>query len=332
MSTAEEIQTEVLNDHRAELLPLIAPDPSIDSLQEVTNQVMAMSPDWIIAIGGGSVLDTAKAAAVIATNGGNVEAHIRGTLSIERHGTPLIAIPTTSGSGSEVTPYASITDTKETQKISLSHDYLFPRFAVLDPWLTLSLPQRQSAISGMDALSHAIEGYWSNRATPTTDALALSAARLLLEQLIKTQNSPEDLKARQLTMEGSMLAGLTISNARTTAVHAVSYPMTVFYQVPHGLACSLLLPSMIRFNAGAMGQEKELRLLEALGAVSMGHVAELVELLQSKLKLPGRLSDVGISSEGISKIVDNGYRPDRMANNPKVICADQLTTMLEAII
>ena len=133
-------------------------------------------------------------------------------------------------------------------------------------------------------------------------------------------------------MEGSMLAGLTISNAQTTAVHAVSYPITVFYGVPHGLACSFLLPAMIRFNSEAIAPDKEQRLLENLGAVSMGHMAESVELLQSKLELPGRLSDVGIGSGEISKIVDNGYRPDRMANNPKVICADQLTTMLEGII
>ena len=329
---AGEIQNDVLNDYQVELLPIVGPDPSITSVQEVTDEVMGMAPDWIIAIGGGSVLDTAKAAAVVATNGGDVEGHLRGVLKIEHPGIPLIAIPTTSGSGSEVTPYASITDTQEDRKISLSHDFLFPRVALLDPSLTLSLPPRQSAISGMDALSHAIEGYWSNRATPVTDALALGAARLLLNQLPRVQSTPQDLTARQLTMEGSMLAGLTISNARTTAVHAVSYPMTVFYGVPHGLACSLLLPSMIRFNSGAMNSEKEGRLLENLGANSMDHMAKSVEYLQSQLELPGRLADVGIGTGEISKIVENGYRPDRMANNPKIISAAQLTEMLKGII
>ena len=133
-------------------------------------------------------------------------------------------------------------------------------------------------------------------------------------------------------MEGSMLAGLTISNARTTAVHAVSYPMTVFYGVPHGLACSLILPSMIRFNSRAMAPEKELRLLENLGSKSMGEMAETVERLQSQLELPERLADVGIGTGDIAKIVEHGYRPDRMANNPKVISAAQLTSMLREII
>ena len=126
-----------------------------------------------------------------------------------------------------------------------------------------------------------------------------------------------------------MLAGLTISNAQTTAVHAVSYPITVFYGVPHGLACYLLLPAMIRFNSGAIAPGKEQRLLENLGVDSMVHMAESVECLQSQLEHPSRLADVGIGIGEISKIVENGYWPDRMANNPKAISAAQLATMLE---
>ncbi len=332
LARAKELRDSVLKAHQVEILPVVPPNPTTESVQETTDAVLVNDPDWIIAIGGGSVLDTAKAAACVATNGGSVAEHIDGTQKFQRLGIPLIAIPTTSGSGSEVTPYASITDTKKSRKISLSHDLLFPRFALLDPSLTLSLPARQTAISGMDALSHAIEGYWSNRATPATDALALSASRLLLDQLPRAKNTPNDLPARQLAMEGSMLAGLVISNARTTAVHAVSYPMTVFYGVPHGLACSLLLPPMIRFNSGGMSPEKEMRMLENLGVSSMDQMAESVEQLQSELELPNRLGSVGIGTGGIGKIVENGYRPDRMANNPKVINAEQLTAMLENII
>lgn len=329
---AESLQKDILANHQTELLPNIGADPTIESVEHVTSGVLAAAPDWIIAMGGGSVLDTAKAAAVAATNGGDVKGLILGTSQIRNPGIPLIAIPTTSGSGSEVTPYASITDARESKKISLSHDYLFPRFALLDPSLTLSLSHWQTAISGMDALCHSIEGYWSNRATPATDALALSAARLLFDQLPETRRAPEDLTARKRTMEGSMLAGLTISNARTTAVHAISYPMTVSFGVPHGLACSLILPSMMRFNARAMPKDKEDRLLQNLGAKSMGHLAESVEQLQSNLGLPIKLSEVGIGQDGISNIVKNGYRPDRMNNNPKEISAEQLTVLLEDLI
>lgn len=326
------MQKDILVDHRVELLPDIQADPTIDSVQKTTNEVLAVAPDWIIAMGGGSVIDTAKAAAVATSNGGDVKSLILETSRIQNPGIPLIAIPTTSGSGSEVTPYASITDTEEFKKISLSHDYLFPRFALLDPSLTLSLSHRQTAISGMDALSHSIEGYWSNRANPATDALALSASRLLLNQLPETRRDPHDLAARRQTMEGSMLAGLTISNARTTAVHAISYPMTSSFGVPHGLACSLTLPSMMRFNASAMPKDKEDRLLQNLGAKSMGHLAESIEQLQYTLELPVRLSQVGIGHDEISTIVNNGYRPDRMSNNPRKISAEQLTLLLENLI
>jgi alcohol dehydrogenase class IV len=332
LARAEELRDDVLRAYQVQIHPLVAPDPTTESVQAFVDDVLSASPDWIIAIGGGSVLDTAKAAALVASNGEKVSDHVNGAQQITQPGIPLIAVPTTSGSGSEVTPYASITDTKESRKISLSHDYLFPRFAVLDPSLTLSLPPRQTAISGMDALSHAIEGYWSNRATPATDALALSAARLMMDQLPKAKSSPGDLVSRQLAMEGSMLAGMTISNARTTAVHAISYPITVFYGVPHGLACSLLLPSMIRFNSGGMTADKEQRLLDVLNVESMGQIAESVERLQIQLELPNRLGEVGIGKGEIGKIVENGYRPDRMANNPKVISAGQLTEMLENIV
>ena len=332
LSRAEELRNSILADHEAELLPIIGADPTVKSVQDTADRVKAAAPDWIIAMGGGSVLDTAKAAAVTATNGGDVEGLIRGTHHIHHPGIPLIAIPSTSGSGSEVTPYASITDTALSNKVSLSHDFLFPRFALLDPSLTLSLSRRQTAISGMDALCHAIEGYWSNRATPATDALALSAAKLLLEQLPTTNRAPKDLTARRHTMEGSMLAGLTISNARTTAVHSVSYPITVFYGVSHGLACSLLLPSMIRFNSGSMPKDKEQRLLEALGCSSMPQLAELVERLQAELELPNRLGDVGIGTREVSKIIENGFRPDRVANNPRKLTVGDLTKLLEAIL
>lgn len=332
LTKGENLRDDILQEYQVDLLPVVGPDPSVESVQEITDVVIAATPDWIIAIGGGSVLDTAKAAAVVATNGGDVAGHIRSTLQIEHQGIPLIAIPTTSGSGSEVTPFASITDTQENRKISLSHDHLFPRYALLDPSLTVSVSPWQTAVSGMDALCHSIEGYWSNRATPATDALALSAASLLLEQLVNAQEAPKDLTARRLTMEGSMLAGLTISNARTTAVHAVSYPITVFYGVPHGLACSLLLPSMIRYNSGAISSSKEGRLLKTLSADSMYELAGLVERLQNDLKLPTTLGEVGIGTSEITKIVDNGFRPDRMANNPRKLTAEDLTNLLEALL
>lgn len=329
---ANQLCSELLRGYSVAILPNVPADPTVTSVQGVTDTVKREAPDWIIAIGGGSVIDTAKAAAVIATNHGDVEVYLRSQLKVESPGIPLIAIPTTAGSGSEVTPYASITDTQNMRKISLTHDYLYPKYALLDPVLATTIPQKQTAVSGMDALSHAIEGYWSNRATRITDSCAVTASSLLLSTLETAYRNSWDINARSLTLEGSMLAGLTISNARTTAVHAISYPMTVFFHVPHGLACSLLLPPVIRYNTGAMNKDKEQRLLHSLGLHSMNDLAQTVEHLQNKLELPVRLRDLGITKKHISKIVENGFRPDRMGNNPREITAVDLTAILEEIL
>ena len=313
-------------------MPNVAADPTVASVQAVIDTLTTERPDWIIAMGGGSVLDTAKAAAVLAGNPGDFVKYLRGQLQIEAPGIPLIAVPTTAGSGSEVTPYASITDSQNMRKISLTHDYLYPKYAVLDPSLTLSLTRRQTAISGMDGLSHAIEAYWSNRSTSVTNAYALVAANLMLNALPNAYRNSDDINARQTAMEGSMLAGLAISNARTTAVHAISYPMTVHFHVPHGLACAMLLPPMIRYNAGAMKADKEQRLLDPMGLNSMDQLAEAVGHLQQQLDLPVKLRDLGLRRAHISTIIENGFRPDRMSNNPKQITAEQLAALLESIL
>jgi alcohol dehydrogenase class IV len=318
--------------HAVEILPNIPADPTAASVQDVIDAVKNGRADWIIAMGGGSVLDTAKAAAVLSENPGDVVKYLRGELQVEHPGVPLIAVPTTAGSGSEVTPFASITDSQKMSKISLTHDHLYPKFALLDPSLTLSLTRRQTAVSGMDALSHAIEGFWSNRATSVTDSYALAAAKLMLSTLPNAYRSSDDIDARRLAMEGSMLAGLTISNARTTAVHAVSYPMTVHFHIPHGLACAMLLPPLIRYNAGAMNGDKEERLVGYLGLSSMEQLAEAVGDLQQQMDLPVRLRDLGLRKAHIATIVDNGFRPDRMNNNPRQISAEQLSSLLETIL
>lgn len=331
-SWAEQLCNQWLPGYEVAILPDVPADPTAVSVQAVIDAVKTQRPDWIIALGGGSVLDAAKAAAILAENDGGVIAHLRGELQIQLPGIPLIAVPTTSGSGSEVTPYASITDSQKMRKISLAHDYLYPKFALLDPTLTTTLTRRQTAVSGMDALSHAIEGYWSNLSSSVTDAYALVAAKLMMSSLPQAYRSAEDLNARRLTMEGGMLAGLAISNARTTAVHAVSYPMTVFFHVPHGLACAMLLPPMIRFNSGAMKREKEEHLLKNLELNSMNRLAEAVEHLQEQLDLPVRLRDLGLGKHHIATIVENGFRPDRMSNNPRQITAGELGALLETIL
>lgn len=329
---ARELSLGALAAYQVNIVSNIAADPTIDTVDNLVNEVRSVKPDWIIAIGGGSVIDSAKAASVLAENVGDTAKYLNGEMVFARGGAPVIAVPTTAGSGSEVTPYASITDKTQMSKNSLSDRFLYPKYAVLDPDLLLSLSPYQTGVSGMDALSHSIEGYWSNRSTPVTDALAISAANRLLMGLPRSYSHPDDTGLRRMILEGSMLAGLTISNARTTAVHSISYPITVYYGVPHGLACSLILPSVIRYNDGAMEPGKQNVLLDSLGFTSMEQLALEIENIQRHMDLPVTLRQAGLNRDDIAVIIENGFRPDRMNNNPRKLSIGDLGLLLENIL
>lgn len=329
---AAQLSQKYLSAHDAQIVPDVPPDPTAESVRFVVQAVRDSDPDWIIALGGGSVLDAAKAAALLAKAEGDILDYLRGLRQIQTPGIPLVAIPTTAGSGSEVTPYASITDEELKKKTSLTSDYLYPRYAILDEALTVTMPPLITAISGMDALCHAIEAYWSNHSSTVTDAYALSATKIALNMLPAAFLHGDGLPARRQMLEGSMLAGLAISNARTTAAHAISYPMTVFYRVPHGIACGIVLPQLIRYNSGAMDPGKETALLYNLGFRTMNELADAVECLMEKLQLPSRLRDLGIRSAHLSNIVANGFRPDRINNNPRAITSADFKRMLKAIL
>lgn len=331
-SRAEHLRENLPGKPAVTISPDVPPDPTTESVQELVDIIRGWSPSWIIAIGGGSVLDSGKAGALLARNEGTVSEYVTGGRAIEQQSLPLVAVPTTAGSGSEVTPFSSITDRTLMAKRSISHPSLYPAHAVLDTSLLNSVPPRQAAISGMDALSHAIEGYWSRYSTPVTDSYGLMAARLIVRAMGPAVCDANDSRARDRMMQGSMLAGLTISNAMSTAVHSVSYPLTVFFGVPHGLACGMLLPSFIRYNAGAMAAEKEQTLLCGLGFDSMGDLADAVDDLKSATGLPGRLGDIGLKRSDIDVVVKNGFRPDRVGNNPAELDAPSLTELLTALL
>lgn len=328
----EALQSEILKDHHVEVLQDVGPDPTVSSVNKTLETVREIQPNWVIALGGGSVLDTAKIASLLASHPGDVQGYLRGDHKVSHPGVPVIAVPTTAGTGSEVTPYASITDQERMAKSSLTHDYLFPRYAVLDPQLTYSLPPRQMAISGMDALSQAIEGYWAKASTPVTDALALQAVSIVLANLEIAVCQPENVSARKAMLNGSNLAGLAISNAKTTAVHAASYPLTVHFGIPHGMACGFILPGFIRYNAPALGPEKQGALLRQAQVKSMDELAEIVIELREKVGLPESLGEIGITEQDIDTVVAGGFRLDRVSNNPREITPSALRKLLKEVL
>lgn len=202
--------------------------------------------DLIVAIGGGSCLDTAKAVAVMMRNEGFIGDYRRQRFM--HAPLPLIAVPTTGGTGSEMTKVTVITDTRNDEKMMISQPELLPRVALVDPLLMLSCPPHVRAATGIDALSHAVEAYLSRRAQPVTDTLALSAARHISANLLRAYRNSSDVEALSHMMIGSMLAGAAFSNASVALVHGMSRPIGALFHVPHGISNAMLFPAVLEYS------------------------------------------------------------------------------------
>lgn len=306
-------------------------EPKLSFLRDFVSRYREENVATVIGIGGGSVLDTAKAAALLLSQPQGEWERAMNALETYRDfkekPLPFIAVPTTAGTGSEVTPYASF-ENEDRKKITLSHPYLFPRFALVDPALMISMPARITAATGFDALSQSIESFWSIQHTPYSDTHALRAIPLLMESLEAAVKKPDDMEARTNMALASTEAGLAIAQTRTTAVHSVSYPITTLFQVPHGHACALTLASFIRFNQEAIPPGRREVLWRAMGCGDAEESARKVEALMTAVGLEKRLSGLGIDRQGIESIVQNGFRPDRVKNNPRPLNPIELRHML----
>ncbi|MCW4015771.1 MAG: iron-containing alcohol dehydrogenase [Candidatus Bathyarchaeota archaeon] len=306
-------------------------NPTVDDVEDGKIFLEKEEADLVIALGGGSVIDFAKAIAILANNTVFLSNYLHCVAKIANKGIPVIAIPTTSGTGSEVTQYASIVDANLKKKLSLTSDFIRPEVAIIDPNLTLTMPKFVTATTGLDALSQCIESYWSKNRTPVSDLFAIEGVKLVFENLVGACNFPEDLTFRRNMALASLFSGLAISITKTTIVHAVSYPLTVFFDVPHGLACSFTLPSFIQFNSEVL-EERMLRLAKMVGTDTIDIFVQKVKQLILDVALPTLLSEVGIKREDIDLIINEGFRPDRAANNPREVTPDELRAILSRIL
>ncbi|MDP3920771.1 MAG: iron-containing alcohol dehydrogenase [Candidatus Omnitrophota bacterium] len=313
----------------------VVKDPSLVFAQSFAEKYRGKAIDSVVAIGGGSVMDMAKLTALLLNQPDDTwNTFWRDPvvpIEFPNASLPLVAVPTTAGTGSEVTQYASFEDHQH-QKMSFAHPYLFPKLALVDPELAVSMPPAITASTGFDALSQAIEAYWSIHHMPSSDTHALRAIPLVLEQLQRAVEKPADRDARFAMAIAGNEGGLAIAQTRTTAVHSVSYPMTTIFHVPHGHACALTLASFVRFNQDAIEHERAAALWRALGAENAEMAAKHIEGLMDNVGLERRLSQVGIDEEGLESIVKYGFRPDRVKNNPRELNASQLRTMLVEIL
>jgi len=234
----------------AEIFKDTIPEPTVKSIQDGVNKVKDGNYDSLIALGGGSPIDSAKAISILGKFGGNMKEY-KFPRIVDELGIPVLAIPTTAGTGSEVTKFTIISDETTDEKMLCVGKGFMPTVAIVDYELTLSLPQRSTADTGIDALTHAMEAYVSKKANKFSDAQALQAMNLIAPNLRKVFHDGSNREAREKMMLGATLAGVAFSNASVALVHGMSRPIGAFYHVPHGLSNAMLLPSVTEFSIPA---------------------------------------------------------------------------------
>ena len=324
---------ELLGEDRTVVFSPVAPYPT----PEVVDEAVAVCRDSgcavVVGIGGGSAMDVAKSAAVLQANRHTTRDYLTGRAKLERPGAPFVAIPTTSGTGSEVTRWATIWDMERGHKYSLEHRWMFAETAIVDPTLTKSLSPEQTALTGMDALTQAVEAYWSRNSQPISDMYALEAMRNIsgnLRAAFSDALSETGNQARLAMSEGSLLSGLAFSNTHTTICHSLSYPMTARFGVPHGQAVSITLPGFLLWNADAIGARLP-ALVEALGARDADDAAQRIRSLMADVGLATDFRALGLNKSEIDLVVEEGFYADRADCNPKRVTINEAGGILRDI-
>lgn len=301
------------------LFDKVEPNPTFETIKAAYGELKQVEYDIIIAVGGGSAIDTAKAVAAIEASGSEdwIDEHLkRGVpIPVPFNPKPVIAIPTTAGTGSEVTMWATIWDMEEKKKYSISHPSLYPKRALLNPELTLTLPEKETIYSGLDALSHAMESIWNKNHNPVSDTFALKAVELVRKYLPKLRHDPGNIDLRTSLLRASLFAGLAFSNTKTALAHSISYPLTAHFNIPHGLACALPLPHLLRFN-GDKAFERVAIMASALQAdTAVESMAAKIDRIFKRIGIKSSLIDYGIDKSKSDLIADSSITTGRADNN-----------------
>lgn len=307
------------------------PEPTLPRLNAIAEELRKDSYDLLVGIGGGSSIDTAKGLSVLLAHGGNGQDYI-GVDKVPGPGIPIFALPTTAGTGSEVTNIAIFGDPEKERKLGMVSSYLRAQLALVDPTLTYGCPPKVTAASGIDALIHAIECYTSTKATNFSDALALEAMRLIVGNLRTVAKNGSDKEARNHMSEGALLAGIAFANAGVAAVHALAYPLGSRFHVPHGIANGLLLPYVMEYNLPA-NLPKYAIIAQMLGVeaqeLSLQEAAEkgveAAKALAGDIGIPLHLRDLGVPKEALEGMAVATMDVTRLlANNPKQLTLDDV--------
>ncbi|MBN1136493.1 MAG: iron-containing alcohol dehydrogenase [Anaerolineae bacterium] len=315
----------------------VSGEPTLDVVQAGLEQARANAAGLIIGIGGGSAMDVAKAIAGLFAHPGRVHDYFAGQRPIEGGGLPWIAVPTTAGTGAEVTKNAVLCDPAQHKKDSLRHDDWFARLTLVDPELTLSLPPGATAASGSDALTQAIESYTSIGANPITDALAIQAITRIGRALEQACRDGHDLDARADMLYGSLLAGMALTNARLGGVHGLAHPLGERYHIPHGVVCGLLLPTTMAYNIDyATGKYAHVAALLGIDTAGMdahaaaGQAIEWIRALFGRIGIPARLAPFGLRRAHFATIIAKALPSGSLKHNPRPLSAHDVEAILDA--
>lgn len=317
----------------------VVTEPTLANLEEGLALVRQEKCDLAIGVGGGSCIDTAKAISIMTANSGQFGDY-RGFDRFPSPGLPIMAVPTTAGTGSEATCQSVITDTVRNIKMSIGSPHMMPRIALADPRLTTGMPKRLTAGTGLDALTHAIEAYVSVKAQPMSDMMALSAIGFIAKYLPRAWSNPDDLEARTYTLLGSLQAGSAFANASVGLVHGMARPIGAFFHVPHGISNAALLATIMEFCLDG-NPERYARIAGALGVNTAGLTAmeaaragasEVRELVSS-LGVPS-LSGLGVEKEKLQanarEMAEDAIQSGAAANSPRVATPDEIVDLYMA--
>ena len=316
------------------------PDPTTDAIAAGIRTLAAGDFDCLVAIGGGSSIDTAKGMSVLYANGGHLSDY-KVPNDIPKAGPPIVAVPTTAGTGSEVTRFTVVTDTETDEKMLIAGLACCPLAAIVDFELTLSMPYRLTADTGIDSLTHAIEAYVSRRANPFTDGLAKNAMSLIAQHIRTACAEPGNRAARDAMMLGATTAGMAFSNASVALVHGMSRPIGAFFHVPHGLSNAMLLPEVAAFSAPA-ALDRYAACARAMGVAnegegSQGAVARLIDELRrlnADLAVPTP-SACGIDRDRYQQLLpimaEQALASGSPANNPRVPTREEIIDLYERV-
>ncbi len=340
-SGAKTIIDELLKDCNTVQFNDFETNPKLPDIEKGLKLFKENNCDFVIAVGGGTVMDIAKSINIFAFNEEQPIDYITRRKMISNMGMPLVAVPTTTGTGSEATKFAVI----YTEKIknSLEHSFILPDYSIVDPQFALNIPKKVAASPIIDALCQAIESYWSVNSTQESKMYAEQAIRILIKSLPDASNNPNRELVEELA-KAANLAGKAINISKTTASHAISYPITAYFDVPHGQAVALTIAQMLLYNSNVT-QEDVLdergvdyvkqttnEIVSFLGAEDAEDAGNRIKNLMTELGLSTRLSQLGIKSyDDLQLIIRRGFNPQRVNKNPRKLTEDALRNMLNDI-